>query len=56
MGAGHAGVDAALVEEDQPPRTDPGQLGPPVRPRLGEIRPVLLLGAQRLFCPAGRAS
>jgi hypothetical protein len=46
---GHPGVDPGLVEEDQAARVDPGQLGAPGRPRLGDIIPVLLGGPERLF-------
>jgi hypothetical protein len=45
----HPGVDAALVEEHEAPRLNAGQLGPPRGPRLGQLGPVLLGGAQRLF-------
>ena len=50
VGPGHPGVDAALVQEHQAPRLDPGQLGPPRRPGLGQLGPVPLGGARRLFC------
>jgi hypothetical protein len=52
MGPGHAGVDPALVEEHEAPRLNAGQLGP----RLGQLGPILLGGAQRLFFASGRAS
>ena len=56
VGSGHPGVDAALIQEHQAPGLDPGQLGPPRGPRLGQLRPLLLRGAQRLFCARARAS
>jgi hypothetical protein len=49
VGPGQAGVDAGLVEEDEPARVDPGQLGAPCRARPGDILPVLLGGPERLF-------
>src|SRR3712207_3465411 len=48
MGPGQAGVEAALVEEDQPPRRDPGQAGVPRRAGLRDVLTVLLGGTERL--------
>jgi hypothetical protein len=50
VGPGHPGVDAALIQEHQAPRLDPGQLGPPRGAGLGQLGPVPLRGPQRLFC------
>ena len=49
VGAGHAGVDAGLVDEHEATGVDPGQLGAPHPPRLGHVLPVLLGGPDRLF-------
>jgi hypothetical protein len=49
VGPGQAGVDPALVQEDQAARIDPGQLGAPRRPLLEDIGAVLLGRPERLF-------
>jgi hypothetical protein len=46
VGAGLAGVDPALVEEDQTAGVDLGQVGAPDRPGGDEIGAVLLRGAE----------
>ncbi len=46
---GQAGVDPGLIDEDEASRVDPGQLGTPPRPRLGDILPVLLGRPECLF-------
>jgi hypothetical protein len=46
VGAGQAGVDPALVEEDQTAGVDLGQVGAPDRPGGDEIGAVLLRGAE----------
>src|SRR4051812_489422 len=48
-GAGHPGVDAGLVDEDQAGGIGPGQPGAPGPPRLGDVLAVLLGGLDRLF-------
>src|SRR4051794_5357998 len=49
VGAGHPGVDAGLVDEDQAGGIDAGQLGAPGPPRLGHALAIPLGGLERLF-------
>ncbi len=47
--SGHLGVDASLINEDQPPHVPERLLSPPVAASQDQIRPVLLGGARRFF-------
>jgi hypothetical protein len=49
IGPGQASIDPGLIDEDEAGRVDPGQLGTPCRPGLGDILPVLLGRAEGLF-------
>ena len=49
QGARHAGVDAGLVDEHEAGRVDPGRLGAPRPPRLGDILTVPLGGLDAPF-------
>jgi hypothetical protein len=55
MGPGQAGVDPALIQEDQSPRVERGQVGPPGGAGGSDVRAILLVRAQGLFCGAAPA-
>ena len=47
--AGHVGLGARFIQEDQPGRVKARLPLPPEPPRPGDVRAVLLAGAERLF-------
>ena len=48
-GPRHVGLDPGLIDEHQPPRAEAGLPVAPFAARLGDVRPGLLGGMQRLF-------
>ena len=48
MGRGQAGVDPALIQEDQAPRVERGQVGPPSGAGGHDVRAIRLVRAQLL--------